>query len=149
MITEAQTGQSRRLELYEILNAISSETKVAAKVQLIRHYLNTYSSFQDYVRCVFDERVQFLLPDSRPPFTAAEEGAVPSTWHKQHMKLTYFVKGLKADHMNVLRRESMFIGMLESVHPKDAEILIDMVAKKTPCKGLTVKRVKEAIPNLL
>tara|TARA_R110002153_G_scaffold167034_1_gene319691 strand:+ start:82 stop:531 length:450 start_codon:yes stop_codon:yes gene_type:complete len=149
MITEHQQGRSKRFELYEILEAISSETKPAKKVELIRHYLNTYTSFADYVRCVFDEKVQFLLPDSRPPFTPAVEENVPSSWHKQNMKLTYFVKGLKADHVNPMRRESIFIGMLESVHPKDAEILVDMVAKKTPCKGLTVKRVKEAIPTLL
>ena len=148
MITEAQ-NPNRRLELFEILDSISAEKKEADKVALIKLYASKYSAFTDYIRCVFDERVQFLLPDSRPPFTPADEGTSPSTWHKQNMKLTYFVKGLKADKMNVVRRESMFIGMLESVHPQDAEILIDMVAKKTPCKGLTVKRVKEAIPNLL
>jgi len=149
MISEEQQGRSTRVELYEIIDAISEEKKPKAKVELIRHYLNTYTSFADYVRCVFDDRVQFLLPDSRPPFTPALEGAVPSTWHKQNMKLTYFIKGLKGDQVQTARRESIFIGMLESVHPKDAEILVDMVAKKTPCVGLTVKRVKEAIPNLL
>ena len=43
----------------------------------------------------------------------------------------------------------MFIGILESVHPQDAEVLIDMVAKKTSAKGLTEKVVREAVPNLL
>ena len=33
MITEAQTGQSKRLELYEMLDSISSEKKVADKVE--------------------------------------------------------------------------------------------------------------------
>ena len=149
MITETQQGRSKRFELYEIIESISSETKPAKKVELIRYYLTTYTSFADYVRCVFDEKIQFLLPDSRPPFTPSVAETAPSSWHKQNMKLTYFVKGLKADHVNPMRRESIFIGMLESVHPKDAEILVDMVAKKTTCKGLTVKRVKEAIPTLL
>tara|TARA_B110000858_G_scaffold80415_1_gene93182 strand:+ start:2434 stop:2883 length:450 start_codon:yes stop_codon:yes gene_type:complete len=149
MITEKQTGARTRLELHEILDSISSESKRGEKIKLVQNYINTYSSFEDYIRCVFDEKISFLLPDSRPPFTPAEEGSVISSWHKQHINLTYFVKGLKADHVNVMRRESMYIGMLESVHPADAEILVDMIAKKTPCKGLTVKLVKEAIPNLL
>ena len=38
--------------------------------------------------------------------------------------------------------------MLESVHPKDAELLIDMINKKTP-EGLSKPIVDEAFPGLL
>mgnify|MGYP003627917229 CR=1 FL=1 len=62
MITETQQGRSKRFELYEIIEAISSETKPAKKVELIRHYLTTYTSFADYVRCVFDEKYSFFSP---------------------------------------------------------------------------------------
>ena len=148
MITETQQGRSKRVELFELLESIDNATP-ESRVELVKKYTKMYTSFSDYVRCVFDKKITFLLPDSRPPFTPAEEQAVPSSWHRQNTNLTYFVKGLKADHINTIRRESMYIGMLESVHPQDAEILIDMIAKKTPCKGLTVEVVKEVFPNLL
>ncbi len=148
MITEIQTGEQTRLELYEILDSISKEDP-KSRVGLIRNYIERYSSFSDYVRCVFDKNIMFLLPDSRPPFTPAVEGAVFSSWHNQNRTLQYFVKGLNADKLNVLRRESMFIGMLESVHPADAEILIEMTQKRTPCEELTVETVMEAMPTLL
>ena len=43
----------------------------------------------------------------------------------------------------------MFIRLLESIHPKDAKIVLAMVAKKLPVKGLTKTMVKEAFPNLI
>ena len=43
----------------------------------------------------------------------------------------------------------MFIEVLEAIHPQDAEIVIKMVAKKTPLKGLTKKLVQEALPDLI
>ena len=148
MITEKQQGGVVRFELHQILDHISG-SKPAERVDLIRRYSQQYSAFSDYVRCVLDKNIQFLLPDSRPPFTPAEEESFPSSWNKQNIKLQYFIKGLKGDQVAPMRRENIFIGVLESVHPKDAEILVDMISKKTKCKGLTVKNVKEAMPNLL
>ena len=140
MLTELQQGRKSRLELYEIVELIekSDESK---RVELIREYSKMYSSFSDYLRCLFDNRIQLLLPEGRPPFTPAEEDKFPSTWHKQNVKL-------QADQMHPLKRETMFVGLLESVHPSDAELLCDMISK-TPPKGLSVETVKEAVPNLI
>ncbi len=148
MITEIQQGKKSRLELHEMLENIDKADPVQ-RVELIRGYAELYNSFVDYIRCVFDSRVNFLLPEGRPPFTPADAEKVPSSWHKQHIKLQYFVKGLKADHILPMRRESMFIGMLESVHPSDAEILVAMVAKKSTVAGLSVETVKEALPRII
>jgi hypothetical protein len=48
-----------------------------------------------------------------------------------------------------MRRETKFIQLLESIHAEDAIIVLNMVAKKAPVKGLTKKIVEEAFPNLL
>jgi len=147
MITEEQQGKKSRPELYEMLQNIANAKSRKEKIDLVKSYVGTYQSFADYLRCVFDPRINFLLPESRPPFDLANEEHVPSTWHKQHMNLKYFVKG--GPNIHELKRETMFIGMLESVHPQDAEILVTMLAKKTGCKGLTAALVKEAAPQLL
>src|SRR6056300_1002435 len=147
MITEEQQGKKSRPELYEMLQNIANAKSRKEKIDLVKSYVDTYQSFADYLRCVFDPRINFLLPESRPPFDLANEEHVPSTWHKQHMNLKYFVKG--GPNIHELKRETMFIGLLESVHPQDAEILVTMLAKKTECKGLTAALVKEASPQLL
>ena len=42
----------------------------------------------------------------------------------------------------------MFIGLLEGIHPADAELVLNMVEKKPP-PGLTKKTVEKAYPGLL
>jgi hypothetical protein len=47
-----------------------------------------------------------------------------------------------------LKRERIFIGLIESVHPEDAKLVIGMVNKQKP-KGLSRPIVEEAFPGLL
>jgi len=66
------------------------------------------------------------------------------------MNFKFFVKGVKSsdDLLNV-KRERMFVDILESIDPRDAEILVAMINKKPPAKGLTKKIVQEAMPDLI
>ena len=45
-------------------------------------------------------------------------------------------------------RESIFIGILEGVHPEDAKLVISMINKEK-IKGLSRPVIEEAFPNLL
>jgi len=42
----------------------------------------------------------------------------------------------------------MFIGLIESIHPKDAELVIAMINKQKPT-GISRAVVEEAFPGLL
>ena len=146
MITEKQAGDYRP-ELFEIINEIEKTKDI---VGTLKHYGGKYSSFTDYLRCVFDKKIQFLLPDGKPPYNPSNPSSVPSTWHKRHMDLRYFVEvGGGSNDMSQVKRESMFIQLLESIHPEDAVIICKMVEKKTTTKKLTKKAVMEAFPNLI
>ena len=145
MITENQPGTTTRVELYEMLDLIDKSDDVK---ETVRKFGNQYSSFNDYLRCVFDDRVEFLLPEGKPPYRPAPPAAVPSTWHKKHMDLKYFVKIGVTDGMSQIKREMKFIEVLESVHPEDALILCEMIKKKTTSKKLTEEVAKEALPKL-
>ena len=48
-----------------------------------------------------------------------------------------------------LKREKIYIGLLEAIHPEDAKVVINMVNRKKPAKGITEKVVKEAFPSLI
>lgn len=145
MITE-QSGK-RRLELYEVLEKFEEAKTRKEKIAVLRQH--DTPALRDYIRCLYDDKVQFNLPEGKPPFNANLPESYPSTWHKQHMKLKYFVKGLMGDQMKQIKRESMFISVLESVHPKDAEVLVDMINKKASVKGFTKKIAEEAFPKLI
>ena len=51
--------------------------------------------------------------------------------------------------MNPIKRESMFLEILESIHPSDAQVFIDAKDKNLKYKGLTKKLVMDAFPNLI
>jgi hypothetical protein len=146
MITENTT--KRRIELFEILNKIEMEKTKEKRVEGIRHFSRTYPSFNDYLRCLLDDRITFNLPEGRPPFTPSHEVHHPTTWHKQHMLLGYFVKNGGRDVSSV-KRESMWIGLLESIHPEDAVLIADVSDKRGGPDWLTKEIVEEAVPNLI
>ena len=60
----------------------------------------------------------------------------------------YFVKGGPGDKLQKVKREQMFIGILEGVHPEDAKLVISMINKQKP-NGLSRPIVEEAFPKLL
>ena len=145
MITEEQPGISTRVELYEMLHQIEQSDEPET---LVEKFGKQYSSFTDYLRCVFDDRIEFMLPDGKPPYRPADPALVPSTWHKKHMNLKYFVKVGVSDSMSQVKRERMFIELLESIHPEDAVIVCKMIEKKTTIKKLTKELVNKVFPNL-
>ena len=147
MITEKHPG-NRTPELYEVLEQIDQAETEGQVVELIKKFGEKYSWFTDYLRCLFDEKIQFNLPPGTPPYTPAHEAQYPSSWHRKHMDLGYWVKGMKGDQMNPIKRESHFIGMLESIHPEDAVHIVHMTQKRSEVAGLTKEAVKEALPNL-
>lgn len=147
MITERQQG-AYVPELYEVIQLIDKAKSKEEVVEIVKKYGEKYSWFTDYLRCLFDDKIQFLLPAGRPPYTPSHEATYPLTWKKEHLKLGYWVKGLKGEDVNAIKRETMFINTLECIHPEDALLIADMVDKKSPDR-LTKEVVEAALPNLL
>jgi hypothetical protein len=63
-------------------------------------------------------------------------------------KLNYFVKGGGHD-LSMLKRESMFVQLLERVAAKDAKLLISVKDQNLSYKGLSYKLVRDVWPDLL
>jgi hypothetical protein len=147
MITE--NAPSRRFELYEILNKIELSITEEQRITNIRYFASRYTAFEDYLRCLLDDRIKFNLPEGRPPFTPADDSQYPTTWHKSHRDLGYFVHGGKGDQMHSSKREKMWIDLLEGIHPEDANIIADVSDKRGGPEWLTKEIVEKALPNLI
>ena len=50
-------------------------------------------------------------------------------------------------NMTSMRREQLFIQLLEALDPDDAELIIAMKDKSSPYKNLTKKLVMETFPD--
>ena len=136
------------LEVFEILEQFSQQTTRADKIKLLQ--ANGIPALRDVCRGAYDKTLEFNLPEGKPPYSPNKPESVPSTLRKEHRNFGLFVKGLpQAERLTNMRRETLFIQMLESIHAEDAIIVLNMVQKKAPVKGLTKKIVEEAFPNLL
>ena len=135
------------LQVYEVFEKFSKAKNKAEKVKVLKE--NDHWAVRDVIRGGMDPSIEFLLPKGRPPYKANREESVPGTLLRENQKFKYIIKGLAGDSISGLKRESIFIGILEAVHPQDAEHVLLMIEKKPPVKGMTKKIVEEAYPGLI
>lgn len=136
------------LEVFEIFERFEQLSNRKEKINFLKK--NGIPAVKDVCRGAFDEKVEWNLPEGKPPYTPNRPESVPSSLRREHRNFGFYVKGFnKSENLTNLKREMMFIRLLEAIHPEDAVIVLNMVAKKPPVKGLTRKIVEEAFPNLL
>lgn len=87
---------------------------------------------------------KFILPEGDPPFKedVAPIGMSPANLMMEVKKLYVFCR----EDLQPLRRESLFINLLENIHPSEAKLLIAIKDQKLPklYKKITKKLVEDA-----
>jgi hypothetical protein len=93
--------------------------------------------------------VKWYLPPGKPPYTPGQiADSTPNSLHFEVKKLDYYVDPSPHD-LPMLRRESMFVELLERVDPNDAKLILAVKDRKLSYKGLSYKLVKDTWPDLL
>jgi hypothetical protein len=132
--------------VHEVLALVDKASGKKEKIEILQK--NDSAVLKNILVGTFDDSIEWDLPPGTPPYTPCDIHNPPSNLTRQVANLPFFVKGQKPDMLKI-KREMMFVRLLESVHPEDAKIVLAMVAKKLPVKGLTKALVKEAFPNLI
>jgi len=161
---------------FEVLNLVSKQRSNVKKVELLKRY--EHPSLKAIFIWNFDETITSVLPEGEVPYAATSEqnscsgtlsekitDAVDkmselgsnslgsqdqgrSSIRKEYEKFYNFVKGGN-DGLSSLRRESMFINILQGLHPLEAEILCLVKDKKLDTKyKITKEIVSEAYPDI-
>lgn len=101
--------------LIEILNEVNKDTS-----KLAQHRENQALKF--LFQYAFLPEQKFELPEGEPPFKkdAAPIGMSPANFTQEMRRLYIFTK---AQPLPRLRREQLFVELLESIHPSEAELL--------------------------
>lgn len=136
-------------EVFEIFEDFTKLKNRKDKIAFLKEQGQRVPAIKDVVRGVFDKRLEFILPEGKPPYTPNRPESVPSSLRQKHREFGNYVKGFRSEGVQQFQIENQFIQLLESIHAEDALIVLDMVAKKPPVKGLTKKIVEEAFPNLI
>ena len=132
--------------VFEILEEVGKQRNRDDKVKILRE--NETWALKDIIRGTMDSKVTWNLPEGEPPYTASAPHNHPANLIRENVKFKYFVKGGEGDQMPKVKREQIFIGLLEGIHPEDAKVVLSMINKKN-LKGITRPVVEEAFPNLL
>jgi hypothetical protein len=99
------------------------------------------------IKASFDPTIEWVLPEGNVPFKANEapEGTEHTLLSQEVRKIWHFIKG--ADNQTPrMKKETMFIQMLEGLHKSEAEVLCYVKDKvlHQKYKGLSDNVVKTA-----
>ena len=140
-----QTSGRVALTFHEILTKVNNAKDKAKKLEILRQYDSP--SLRQILKGAFDPKIDWDLPKGSPPFIANEApvGTEHTYLDQEAKRLWHFVKGADAN-LNKMRKETLFIQILEGLHKSEADLLINVKEKKlnNTYKGLTANLVKEA-----
>jgi hypothetical protein len=134
-----------KLSISEILSLAGKAKTTKEKVSVL--LANQSEPLRTILRLTYDPKVEWLVPTSTPPYKPSESFEAQGMLYSQTRRLKIFHKGGGYDTLNQIRREVLFVELLESVDKDDALVLVDMLTN-SKFKGLTEKTVKEAFPEL-
>lgn len=163
--------------VFEVLDLVSKQRSNAKKVEVLKKYED--NSLKMVLIWNFDESVVSMLPDGEVPYSQYDDQTSYSgsfstkltedirrmhetgsfslgvsdrqgrtTIRREAKNFYHFVKGGN-NSINGIRRESMFINLLQGLHPLEAEILCLVKDKKLEEKyKITKEIVAEAYPDI-
>ena len=162
--------------MFEIFNLISKQRSNAKKLEILKKY--EHPSIKAVFIWNFDDTIISVLPPGEVPYSSVGEqnsfsgtlsekindavskmnelgssslGATDqgySTIRKEYKMFYNFIKGGN-DTLSSLRRETMFINILQGLHPLESEILCLVKDKKLQNKyKITKELVSEAYPDI-
>ena len=160
--------------VYEILELASKQRSGERKIEVLETY--RHESLTSILIWNFDETVVSLLPEGEVPYgeTNAQttfagslsenlakearggesatgqdlDGRNKTSLRQEWPNLYHYVQGGNAS-LTKVRREMMFINLLQGLHPREAEVLVLTKDKKLTDKyKINIGHVKEAYPDI-
>ena len=161
---------------FEVLSLVSKQRSNVKKIELLKKYEDP--SLKAIFIWNFDESIISLLPEGEVPYASTKEqnsfsGTLSSkinnavnvmgelesnslgsqdqgrsSIRKEYKMFYNFIRGGN-DSLSSLRRETMFINILEGLHPLEAEIVCLIKDKKLETKyKITKEIVSQAYPDI-
>ena len=124
------------------INDLKDKNKIIEALKV-----NSHPVLLNIIKYTLDPNVKFLLPEGDPPYKPNMYDE-PKALLSEASKIYLFIEGGNPN-LKQIRREQIFIQMLETVSAQDALLLLAMKDKKLPYKNITPKIINEAFPGLI
>lgn len=128
-----------------ILDFTSKLPDEAEKIKCLR--ANENQTILTILKYCYDPKITWALPEGEPPYTPCEFPNLDNMLWQEARRLYLFIEGGNPN-LHKLKRESMFVELLQSVHPSDAKLLVAIKDKQLPYPGLNSNIVLKAFPGL-
>lgn len=110
---------------------------------------NDNSAMRTILKYALDPNIKWQLPPGDPPYKPQEENDdLAIILYQEARKLYLFIEGGNPN-LRPMKRESLFIDLLQRVDPNDAKMILAFKDKKMPFKGITPEIVNQAYPGLI
>ena len=145
----------------EVLQRVSNAKTKAKKVEILKEYNS--DALRKVLLCNFAKNITFVFPDGSTPYRPSEspKGLEHLYLFSEHRLLNHFIKktvngvtyfgcsGRPQPSMQQLKKENLWIQVLESLHAEEAELL-DLIkdGKLTSRYKITRQNVIDAFPEL-
>ena len=135
--------------LHSLSEIVTKATELKTKEEKIA-WLRQHDGvpLKTVLKYMYDPSVEFLIPSTAPPWKKNGYIGVEGMLYKETRRLRIFIKGGGYDQLDKVKREQLFISLLEDVDDKDADLLVKMIAQK-PLKGLSRAVLQEAFPDII
>ena len=136
--------------IYEIFDEFEVATSKKEKLAVIEKNLSRTLiqvlelAFHPGYEWLIDEMPhEYKIPDTLPGISRCQLST-------EIRKLYLFKKGdATAEKLSAEKRKQLLLQLIESLEPREAEVVIGILSKDLGVKGLNYKFVKEAFPQLL
>jgi len=144
MEASQRTATNARPIAHEIFTQVNNAKDKPKKIEVLRKYDS--QGLRQLLKAAFDPKITFDIPEGTPPYIANEApvGTEHTSLLDESRKLYLFIKG--GSNIPKVKKETLFIQMLEALHKDDAIALINIKDKNLNLvyKGLTENVVREA-----
>ena len=149
MPAKSLDNSNSRLLISEVLRKVSNAKTKAEKIKLLQQ--NNSQALRSLLIWNFDESVISMVPEGDVPYTPndAPVGTDHTRLESEYRGFYRFVKGGQ-DTLKSLKRESMFVQLLEGLAAEEAELLclIKDGNLNSKYKRITKAVVQEAFPQI-
>ena len=132
----------------EILDKVHKAKNKDQKVSILKQ--NDSEGLRMVIKSSFDPKIEWSMPKGEVPYKANDVpmGTEHTVLAMDSKKLWHFIKGAD-NHTPQHKKETMFIQMLEGLHPEEAKIICLVKDKNLTEKyKLTKEIVAEAFPDI-
>jgi len=137
-----------RLGLAEVLELTSKIHRREDQIEFLRRHNS--EPLRGILKFTYDPDIEWLLPPGAPPYRPCEQMDQQGQLYRLMPKIyEMFIKGGSYANLRPSKREALFVSTLESIDPKDAELLCYAKDKCILTPHVTADLVAEAFPGLL